>query len=182
MSGGAVILPKRVLATLQSQRAERLPRETGGFLLGMRRGNYIEITDVTVQGREDEATKFSFERRDRAHRDRAVAVWEAAGGTVGLVGDWHTHPFGPPVPSSTDRAAWRVLAASVGHIAVGIILAEGEPGVFLAPKGWSLSGAQRCRILEETPEEIVLVSGNVKGPLSPIFGSNCHPSRLGASA
>ena len=178
MSCGAVILPKRVLATLQAQRAARLPWETGGFLLGMRRGRHIEITHATVQGPEDEATRFSFERLDRVHQDRAVAIWKEAGGTVGLVGDWHTHPFGSPIPSGTDRAAWRVLAASVGHSAVGIILAEGDPGVFLAPKGWSLSGAQPCGILEENEEEIVLARGNLRGSLSPIFGSDCHPSRL----
>jgi len=158
VSRGAVILPKRVLATLQGQRAERLPQETGGFLLGMRRGRHIEITHATVQGPEDEATPFSFERRDRAHRDHAVAIWERAGGTVGLVGDWHTHPSGPPTPSATDRSAWKELAATIGCDTIGIILATGDPGIFLIPNGWSLSGARSCRVLEETQEELVLIA------------------------
>jgi integrative and conjugative element protein (TIGR02256 family) len=190
VSGGAVILPKRVLAALQSQRAERLPRETGGFLLGMRRGRHIEITHATVQGPEDEATNVSFERRDPGHKDRAVAIWEETNGIIGLVGDWHTHPFGPPIPSTTDRAAWRSLVSSIGHSAVGIILAEGSPGVFIAPKGWLLSGAQRCETLEDINEEIVFAAGvqhllaeddlgdssrNMRGRLSPLIRRKLSP-------
>jgi integrative and conjugative element protein (TIGR02256 family) len=140
----------------------------------MRRGRHIEITDATVQGPEDEATRFSFERRDRAHQDRAVAIWEETSGTVGLVGDWHTHPFGPPSPSGTDRAAWRVLAGSVGHGVVGIILAEGDPGIFLARKGWALSGTQRCRVLEETPDELILIGPSVSS--SSFLGLRFLPS------
>lgn len=167
MNGGAILLPRRVLNLIQGQRADRLPNETGGFLLGMRRGHHIEITEATVQSPDDHATPFSFERRDAQHRQRAVAVWEAANGEVGLVGDWHTHPFGPACPSRTDRAAWRALVANTRNEAVGVILAEGAPGVFLAPRGWSLSGAQLCTLVEEGPDELIFTKGKSCRPRTP---------------
>ena len=159
---------------LQGQRIEKLPHETGGFLLGMRRGPHIEITGATVEGPDDYATKYSFERRDEVHGRTAVTAWEAAGGTVGLVGDWHSHPFGPPTPSGTDRSAWRKLGASIGCSAVGIILAEGEPGVFLAPRRWSIVGALRCRVVEEDNQELVF-GARLWSLLSPIPQAECHP-------
>lgn len=180
MSGSAIILPKRVLVSLQAQRSQRLPNETGGFVLGMRRGRHIEITGVTMQEAGDQASAYYFERRDAAHQRKAVSAWEASGGAVSLVGDWHSHPYGPPNPSSTDRTAWRDLSSAIGGSAVGIILANGEPGIFLSPRRWSLLGAQRCSLIEETTDEFVFANGKVGNLLSPTLSTDYHPSPFGS--
>ena len=51
-----LLLPKWILSTIHTQREQHLPRETGGFLIGERRGPHIEITDLTQQGNGDVAT------------------------------------------------------------------------------------------------------------------------------
>jgi hypothetical protein len=37
-------------------------------------------------------------------------AWDASGGQVTFLGDWHTHPGGPPFPSARDRRALEQLA------------------------------------------------------------------------
>lgn len=155
VSEACVLLPRAVLDIMLKERAARLPKETGGFLLGHRRGSHIEIVEATLQAKMDLASETSFERIDLHHRHRAEAVWEWSAGRIGLVGDWHTHPFGPPLPSMADRNAWRKLVASIRGNGVGIILAEGEPGVFVAPRRWSLLGAKQCTLVEECDADLV---------------------------
>lgn len=159
VSRACVLLPRAVLNVMLKQRVARLPKETGGFLLGRRRGSHIEIVEATLQAKMDRASETSFERIDLHHRHRAEAVWQSSEGRIGLVGDWHTHPCGPPVPSAADKSAWRQLVSSIQGDAVGIILAEGGPGVFVAPRRWSLLGARQCSLVEECEEDLVFGGG-----------------------
>lgn len=155
VSRACVLLPRAVLNVMLQERLARLPKETGGFLLGHRRGSHIEIVEATLQAKMDQASETSFERIDLHHQHRAEAVWESSGGRIGLVGDWHTHPFGSPRPSAADRSAWRQLVSSIRGNGVGIILAEGEPGVFVAPRRWNLLGAKQCSLVEECDADLV---------------------------
>lgn len=166
VSSACVLLPRAVLNVMLQERLARLPNETGGFLLGHRRRGHIEIVEATLQAKMDRASETSFERIDLNHRHRAEAVWESSGGRIGLVGDWHTHPFGPPRPSAADRNAWRQLVSSIQENGVGIILAEGEPGVFVAPLRWSLLGAKRCSLVEECDADLVFECAGCRSGLA----------------
>lgn len=138
------------------ERSRHLPLETGGFLLGLRRGDHIEITDVTTQGSADIAGPMSFERADLSHARIAQAAWESRGRVTAIVGDWHSHPSGRPVPSGIDRKAWRTLTKSLEAPAVGIILADrNAAGLFVSRPGWPFGQVRRCRLLEETDEDLV---------------------------
>jgi integrative and conjugative element protein (TIGR02256 family) len=82
-------------------------RETGGILLGFdapRRSNYW-VTQVSGPGPDAvrERTRF---RRDLEYV-RAVAREAFALDGSQWIGDWHTHPCGPPEPSGRDLASWR---------------------------------------------------------------------------
>jgi len=156
----SILLPRRILEQLGPERERRLPLETGGFLLGLRRGHHIEITDVTVQGPHDIAGPVSFERVDASHTRTALAAWENRGQSTAIVGDWHSHPSGSPTPSGLDRKAWRTLASSLRAPAVGLILAHGnELGMFITERRWPFAKVRRCNILEDTTEDLVFTRG-----------------------
>jgi integrative and conjugative element protein (TIGR02256 family) len=101
--------------------------ESGGILLGSVRGPHLEITGFTIPAATDERTLISFVRQDRAHQEAADRAWVHSKGEIGFMGEWHTHPSGPPLPSMIDRGSWARLAAQSEH-----------PMCFLlaSPQGW----------------------------------------------
>ncbi|WP_398471493.1 Mov34/MPN/PAD-1 family protein [Tardiphaga sp.] len=101
--------------------------ESGGILLGSIRGPHLEITALTVPAPADVRTMTRFVRQDRVHQAAADNSWKRSAQEIGFMGEWHTHPSGPPVPSTIDRASWAKLTAHMGH-----------PMCFLlaSPQGW----------------------------------------------
>lgn len=128
-----VLLPKRVVGAVQAERKRHLPRETGGFLIGVRRGPHIEVTSLTEQGPGDASTYTSFDRCCASHRQRIHSVWKLSEGLESLVGDWHSHPRGTSDASSIDRSAWRTLVRTSQQAIVGLIDAGAAvPSLYLA--------------------------------------------------
>ncbi|WP_410052160.1 Mov34/MPN/PAD-1 family protein [Bradyrhizobium sp. SZCCHNRI3042] len=101
--------------------------ESGGILLGSVRGPHLEITAFTRPAATDEGTMTHFVRRDPAHQAAADDAWKRSAQEVGFMGEWHTHPSGPPMPSGIDRMSWANLTTHMGH-----------PMCFLlaSPQGW----------------------------------------------
>ncbi|RYY17786.1 MAG: hypothetical protein EON55_01285 [Alphaproteobacteria bacterium] len=131
-----VLVPRRLLTAMTNERIAHLPNETGGFLIGTRRGPHIEVTELTTQGRGDRSTSTTFERLCPSHRERIHSAWRSSGATETMVGDWHSHPVGSSRPSGTDRSAWRSLVRSNGLPMIGVIDAGAtKPGVYLAVGG-----------------------------------------------
>ena len=91
-------------------RMSRSSNEAGGLLLGMRKGDAIHLTKLTLPNMWDRATPVQFERSALGHRMTALRTWKTSRGTVDWVGEWHTHPFGSSNPSFTDQTSWRKLA------------------------------------------------------------------------
>lgn len=84
-------------------------RETGGILLG--RGpdadGVIHVEEAGKPG-ENAERRPDFFLRDRAHAERlAEEAWERSHSI--WVGEWHTHPTGPPVPSTRDLVTYAGL-------------------------------------------------------------------------
>lgn len=132
-----VVVPQAIVLRISAQRQRFLPAETGGFLLGMRRGRHLEVTDMTEQKPLDSATRFSFERRDPAHARQIEGEWRQSNALVSVIGDWHTHPFGPGDASGTDRKAWRVLARTARQPIIGLI----DAGTPLPTLFWTRNAA-----------------------------------------
>jgi integrative and conjugative element protein (TIGR02256 family) len=86
------------------------PWEVGGWLLGYWTGDEtaLVVTHATPPG--PRGTPFGVRISGRGHRARFDAAWEASGGHVTFLGDWHTHPGGAPLPSERDRSALELLA------------------------------------------------------------------------
>ena len=119
---GATVIRKRLgewtiaydtglLGELAALRAARLPRETGGVLLGvadMSRGE-IYIAGALPEAKDSCGTETGFERgivdlQQQVNRAVAKTMHQ-----VRYVGEWHSHPDrAPALPSSTDMAqlAW----------------------------------------------------------------------------
>ncbi len=85
--------------------------ESGGILLGKRRGKHIEVLLATEPMVNDIRSQFFFQREVEGHAAAAVDAWRAGNYLVDYVGEWHTHPQGIPIPSGIDRAEWHKLSA-----------------------------------------------------------------------
>lgn len=99
--------PKAMTTIVTETGARTSPDETGGILLGHDLGDEIQ---VTVAGDPGPAARHSAARfrRDLAHATRlGEAAWALDRSL--WVGDWHTHPNGPPQPSPYDLRTYRHL-------------------------------------------------------------------------
>lgn len=94
--------------TRHRQRYSRQP-ESGGVLLGRRRGRHLEIVNATSPFQSDKRWRTGFVRERGGHEIEATRLWFTSGGEIDYLGEWHTHPEALPLPSSVDRREWRQL-------------------------------------------------------------------------
>lgn len=83
--------------------------ESGGILLGYRRGEHLHVVQATTPQKNDVASRCSFTRKDPFHQSAALAKWHESGETLDYLGDWHTHPEYEPSPSRVDFEGWEQL-------------------------------------------------------------------------
>ncbi|WP_376751937.1 Mov34/MPN/PAD-1 family protein [Stutzerimonas nitrititolerans] len=81
--------------------------ESGGILIGLRRGEHFEITAATMPQVDDKRTRFRFERVERGHAEALKKRWAVSMGAENYLGEWHTHPEDHPSPSSIDVSEWQ---------------------------------------------------------------------------
>lgn len=107
LNNGLILLESEALiVVLRHRQLTAQAPESGGILLGYRRGLHLHVTHATSPGPKDRAARVSFERKDPTHQNQARQAWEASNHTIDYLGEWHTHPEAMPSPSSTDRRAW----------------------------------------------------------------------------
>ena len=104
-----VVIPSPLHERMARIVASRFPKESGGALLGMRRGRHIEVASLTTPAKGDSASRFHFFRRSKRHQMKSNWLWKRSGGLVDHVGEWHTHDEMVPHPSPTDSASWMAL-------------------------------------------------------------------------
>ena len=111
-----------VIATLVAEAARALPEECCGLLLGRQR---IETARAVANIASEPRMRFEIDPAAlfAAHR-------EARAGGPALIGYYHSHPSGQPVPSATDRRhasgdgrVWAIVGA--GEVA---FWRDGEQG------------------------------------------------------
>ncbi|BBU30278.1 hypothetical protein BTHE68_40120 [Burkholderia sp. THE68] len=108
LPGGDILIEEEVWALLSPFR-QILPSapETGGILLGFRRGPHLHVTYATSPQPEDRQSRFSFFRAERHHQRLATGYWANTQQTGDYLGEWHTHPEPHPSPSGIDVTAWK---------------------------------------------------------------------------
>lgn len=91
------------------------PYEVGGWLLGFwsEAEDSIFVTHATPPA--SRGTPLGVRISGRGHRRKFDNAWDASGGAVTFLGDWHTHPGSPPLPSSTDQRALHRLATDPNY-------------------------------------------------------------------
>jgi integrative and conjugative element protein (TIGR02256 family) len=89
-----------------------VPCETGGVLLGWRRGPDVVVTHVIDAGPRAQHGQTWFRPDSDWQADRIARLYEDSGRTLSYLGDWHTHPDGRPVPSRRDVRTLRCIAGA----------------------------------------------------------------------
>jgi integrative and conjugative element protein (TIGR02256 family) len=105
--------PRLLVGKALLDRLHELPRrpwEVGGWLLGYWADGRDTI--VVTHGTPPAArgTALGITISGKGHRRRFDEAWTRSNGHVTFLGDWHTHPGGPAIPSRTDHRAMRQLA------------------------------------------------------------------------
>lgn len=105
-----MVLAPNVLARFWKYRQQcLLLPESGGILLGRRRGKHLEVLLATEPSPHDKGSTYSFLREAKVHAEVARQAWIRGNRQIDYLGEWHTHPQTAPVPSEIDRAEWSRL-------------------------------------------------------------------------
>jgi len=126
----AILIPQSLLAAIETQSSKKHPDEAGGFLLGVFKGEAIEVRRLTGPYSKDRATRTRYVRNDPRHKAVAIAEWLKSGKVCTLVGDWHSHPNGSFTPSSIDTNTWSKMSKVQSRNMVGIIKGKSGIGVY----------------------------------------------------
>lgn len=117
---------------LRRMRAEQLPHETGGILLGYHdfNVNALVVVDALPAPADSKASAASFERGLEGVKEAVVEAGRRTVGVVGYVGEWHSHPPGHGADPSHDdffQLAYLALGmAEDGLPAVSLIVGACE--------------------------------------------------------
>lgn len=95
--------------------------ESGGIILGERRGKHVIIEFITVPQKGDIKRRQFFHRRDPQHVVHAKALIKN-NPTISYLGEWHTHPQRIPKPSMLDISQWNKIQRSRREPLVFIIV------------------------------------------------------------
>jgi len=125
--GLAVIIDAAAMSIIHSHRQlEADANESGGVLIGERRGVHVWVRTATPPQRSDLRTRTSFLRRSKKHQEMVNDAWRLSDGAQVYVGEWHTHPEHMPRPSLVDRAGLLVRAMQARQSLVVLIAGISE--------------------------------------------------------
>lgn len=139
----------------ESARAPLVRNESGGLLLGFRKGASIEIKDITFPQARDQSSPILFRRSAFGHHGIALREWRDSSGTIDWIGEWHTHPHGIAKPSFIDQVSWRKIAKHTKRPMGFIII--GATGRYV---GWQASwkqGVREMRLTETDSDHLLYV-------------------------
>lgn len=127
-----VVTDRWLMDKVVRERAEKLPNETGGVLIGARDMKRRIVYVVKSLSSPPDSTEWPtvYIRGKQGLRRRIQEIRHITGDHLGYVGEWHSHPRGhSPSPSSDDRRAFEWLSdilASEGLPATMLIVGESD--------------------------------------------------------
>jgi integrative and conjugative element protein (TIGR02256 family) len=124
-------IDERAFEAMHTEAARWRLRETGGALLGWRSGDDAVVAQALGPGPDAKHGLSSFEPDGPWQTAEGQRIYKETERCVAYIGDWHTHPIGPPRPSFQDRKAARLIADDDGFRA---------PNPLSAIFGWSIEG------------------------------------------
>lgn len=117
-----IYIDEALVESLVLMRADNLPNETGGILLGYYDFNIMSvfIVDALPAPPDSVSTQASFERGVQGLSDAIAEATQRTAGIVKYIGEWHSHPEGHRSDPSMDDVI------QITHLAMGMA-EEGLP-------------------------------------------------------
>lgn len=107
---GHILIEDAVMRLIRTHRQDQpTTAESGGVLLGFRRGSHLQVLLATPPGQDDWRSRTSFYRAAAGHQAAAQEHWKAHGEAGDYLGEWHTHPEDVPTPSTIDLREWSIV-------------------------------------------------------------------------
>jgi hypothetical protein len=131
-----LVAPSLVNAVIQS-REEKLPRETGGILVGATDYDQkiVYLVAALLSPSDSKERPRMFIRGSKGLSEEKERIQECTAGHLDYVGEWHSHPVGvDPVPSADDRNVFTWVGEHLfmeGRPAVMMICGDGEIRIFI---------------------------------------------------
>lgn len=153
--------------------------ESGGILLGKRRGKHLEVVVATEPMPTDRGSQYFFEREAEGHAEAAQLAWRAGDEMVDYVGEWHTHPQRVPIPSGIDRSEWQRLSAGRSEVTALVTVVVGTRQLHLEllnASGHTLLEPLSPSPLNSTLRRRLWVSKRLKEPIREIHSRRRHSS------
>jgi integrative and conjugative element protein (TIGR02256 family) len=102
-------ISSETLSKIKRELLHHYPNEFGGVFVGYKQDDLIVIDDVLIPD-DFENGKTIFIRRPGTLNDRLELIFNKTDGKITYIGEWHSHPDGPPIPSYTDLTAMKEIA------------------------------------------------------------------------
>ena len=103
-------ISKALITKLYKLALVHYPDEYGGILIGKYTNSHKTCVIVdTIESANPKASRFSFERGNLGLSEKLVKYYNRVP-SLFYIGEWHTHPDGLPIPSSTDKQAMKEIS------------------------------------------------------------------------
>jgi integrative and conjugative element protein (TIGR02256 family) len=103
-------IAETVLLSVAEEAERHVPNETGGVLLGHRTGNEVVVVAAIDAGPAAVRWRSGFKPDADFQEAEIERIFRSSDGAVTYLGDWHSHPTAPAVPSKPDRRTLRRIA------------------------------------------------------------------------
>lgn len=146
-----VVLPEAEATKIQDLCAEAFPNETGGLLTGIYSADHTTayIRDAHPPPADSRFGRMWFERGISGLQALSRRLWRRRQREYYL-GEWHFHPSGKPVPSTTDEAAMTRIAGDQAYQCPEpvLIIVAGKPDVGWLLSAWVYEKGRRVELTE----------------------------------
>lgn len=95
---------KGVIESLESETDKKAPKETGGYLIGRvnTKTHTIHVVDTIAAPKDSVHSETHFILGKKGIQNKLSTIDYESGSTFGYIGEWHSHPLGPPMFSEKD--------------------------------------------------------------------------------
>jgi integrative and conjugative element protein (TIGR02256 family) len=148
--GWSLALDQRLLAKLAELRSAKLPNETGGVLIGTidLERMVVHVLDTIPSPPDSKEWPTLYIRGSEGLLKNVNEIYDASGGQLEYVGEWHSHPDGcPTLPSSDDMKVFTWLTEHMSDAGLPALMAiVGDSGgsswylgEMLSTGGWGVN-------------------------------------------
>ncbi|WP_376709024.1 Mov34/MPN/PAD-1 family protein [Bradyrhizobium diversitatis] len=159
----SVWLSSRVMQCMSSYALDLSPLENGGILLGWRSGEDVTIVDLRGPGPQALHARHCFIPDHSWQVAEINRAFEASGGDLDYLGDWHSHPDSVAEMSKLDSATLLRIARKVSAPLMLIVAGSGTDWSARCWKGHTARSFLRRRLVA-TPQKLTVFDPPARWP------------------